>query len=649
MAPGPACSSSSSIRVPTRGWTIEFSVARRSASSKTISPSLPRSRLPSPSSTPGPNAATTSASPGVPGATTSLAMASASITTAPCAARRRETSLLPAPIPPVRPTRSTGSSSAEPTWPYRRRSVASADHVNSRVSGDRRPADDYACQPAVRAGRRSASALAAGQLVPQRGESLVGGQRAHDLGLRLLDRAAPVIAGRVCLGGVGLAGGGYLLLMRLIPRPRLGVLPLPFLALGVIALQPLARLGVEAVGVDVVALLVVGGRHAVEGRVEVLADRLADRALVGLLQRQADPAPVQVDVDDLDEDLVADLHHLLGNLHMPVSQLGDVHQALDALLDPHERAERHQLGDPARHDLADLVRPGELLPGVLLRRLQRQRDPLAVHVHVQDLDGDLLADLDDLARVVHVLPGQLGDVHQAIHAAQVDERAEVDDGRDDALADLALLQRVQEVLADLGLRLLQPGPAGQDHVVAVLVQLDDLGLDLLAHVRLQIADPAHLHQRGGQEAAQPDVQDQAALDDLDHGAGDDAVLVLDLLDRAPGALVLRALLGQDQPALLVLLLQDQGLDVLAVLDDIMRIDIVLDRQLAGRDDAFGLVADVEQDLIPVDLDDCPFDNIAVVEILDGLVDRGEEGLLGTDVVDRYLGGRGGLGAARGEV
>ena len=56
-------------------------------------------------STSGPNAATTSASPGVPGSTTSLAMASASITTAPCAASRRETSLLPAPIPPVRPTR----------------------------------------------------------------------------------------------------------------------------------------------------------------------------------------------------------------------------------------------------------------------------------------------------------------------------------------------------------------------------------------------------------------------------------------------------------------------------------------------------------------------------------------------------------------
>ncbi len=131
----------------------------------------------------------------------------------------------------------------------------------------------------------------------------------------------------------------------------------------------------------------------------------------------------------------------------------------------------------------------------------------------------------------------------------------------------------------LGLGLLEPGAPGQDHVVAVLVQLDDLGFDLLAHVRLQVADPAHLHQRGRQEAAQPDVEDQAALDDLDHRAGDHAVLFLDLLDRAPGALVLGALLGQDQAAFLVLLLEDQGLDVLAGLDHVVRVNVVLDGQL----------------------------------------------------------------------
>src|SRR5262249_12315420 len=160
-----------------------------------------------------------------------------------------------------------------------------------------------------------------------------------------------------------------------------------------------------------------------------------------------------------------------------------------------------------------------------------------------DLYGDLVANLDHLGRMVDVLPGQFGNVHQAVHTAEIDERAEVDDGRDHTLADGAFLQLIEEFAAHLGLGLFQPSPTRQHHVVAVLVQLNDLGLDLLADVRLQIANAPHLDQRGGQEAAQPDVEDQATLDHLDDGALYGLVLLLELLDGAPRALVLRALLG----------------------------------------------------------------------------------------------------------
>src|SRR5262245_5321880 len=188
------------------------------------------------------------------------------------------------------------------------------------------------------------------------------------------------------LAALRLASGlGDLPLVGLKPGARLGVLTLPFLALGIESFEPFAGLWVETVGVDVVALLIVGGWHPVEGWVEVLASDLTDRALVRLLQRQTDPAPVEIDVDDLYEDLVAHLDDLFGDLDMPVGELGDMNEALDALLDPDERAERNQLGDPARDDLPDLMHPRKLLPGVFLRRLQRQRDPLAVHIDVEHL------------------------------------------------------------------------------------------------------------------------------------------------------------------------------------------------------------------------------------------------------------------------
>ena len=179
-------------------------------------------------------------------------------------------------------------------------------------------------------------------------------------------------------------------------------------------------------------------------------------------------------------------------------------------------------------------------------------------------------------------------------------------------------------------------------VVAVLVELEDLGLDLLAEVRREVADAAQLDERRRQEAAEADVDDQAALDDLDDRTGDDAVVILDLLDVTPCALVLGALLGQDEAAFFVLLLENEGFDQVADLDDLGGVDVVLDREFAGGDDTLGLVADVEEDLVAVDLDDGSFDEVSVVEELESQFDRGQEVFSRSDVVDGdLLGGRGG--------
>src|SRR4030095_7746947 len=168
-----------------------------------------------------------------------------------------------------------------------------------------------------------------------------------------------------------------------------------------------------------------------------------------------------------------------------------------------------------------------------------------------------------------------------------------------------------------------------------------------AAVGRRSAPPPHLHQRGGEEAAEADVEDEAALDDLDDGAAHDAVVLLDLLDRAPRALVPRTLLREDQATFLVLLGEDEGFDVVTDRHHFRGVHVVLDRQLARGDDALGLVADVEQDLVPIDLDAGAFDNVAVVEVLDGLVDGCEECFLRAKIVDGDLvGARGGLDAAR---
>ncbi len=96
--------------------------------------------------------------------------------------------------------------------------------------------------------------------------------------------------------------------------------------------------------------------------------------------------------------------------------------------------------------------------------------------------------------MVDVLPRQLGHVHESVHAAEVDERTEVHDRRDDTLTDLSGLQVGEELVALLALGLLEVRPAGEHDVVAVLVELDDLALDRAPDVRLEVAHAAQVHQ-----------------------------------------------------------------------------------------------------------------------------------------------------------
>ena len=152
----------------------------------------------------------------------------------------------------------------------------------------------------------------------------------------------------------------------------------------------------------------------------------------------------------------------------------------------------------------------------------------------------------------------------------------------------------------------------------------------------EVADTTHLDERCRQEATQTDVDDEATLDRFDDGAFDNAVLFLDLLDVAPSALVLRTLLGQDQTPFLVFLGDDKGLDGVADLDDLIRIDVLLDGKLTRGNDTLSLVADVQEDFVAIDLDDGTFNQITIAEVLDGGIDCLDEVVDGADVVDGDL-------------
>ena len=77
-------------------------------------------------------------------------------------------------------------------------------------------------------------------------------------------------------------------------------------------------------------------------------------------------------------------------------------------------------------------------------------------------------------RVADALVADVGDVEQAVDAAQVDERTVIGDVLDDAVDDLALGQRQDEARTLLGAGFFEDGAARHDDVAALAVHLEDL-------------------------------------------------------------------------------------------------------------------------------------------------------------------------------
>src|ERR671919_2843266 len=356
-----------------------------------------------------------------------------------------------------------------------------------------------------------------------------------------------------------------------------------------------------------------------------LADRTADRlAVLHPLEGEREPAALRVHLDDLRLDGLSLRDDLPRVLDVVIGQLGDVHEALDPGQDLDEGAERHDLRHAALDDVPLVVGVDDLLPRIGLGLLEPERDALALAVDVQDLDPHLLSDLEQLGGVVDVAPRKLGNVDEPVDALEVDEGAEVDDVRDRPLDDVAGREAIENRLPHLLALLLEDRTAREDDVVPAAVELDHLAAQRLAHELVEVLDAADVHERSGQEAAHAEVEDETALDDLDHDALDGLAALGCALDPLPRHLEARALLGEDEPSLGVLLCHHERIDLVAQLHLVGRVDRAAYGELGDRDDAFGLVADVDEDLVLVDADDLAAHDLALVDDGEGRVVVGDQ-------------------------
>src|SRR5690606_26529987 len=337
------------------------------------------------------------------------------------------------------------------------------------------------------------------------------------------------------------------------------------------------------------------------------------RVGLALLDAQRDAAALLVHVQDHDLDLVADLHDL-GRVDVLVGpvHLGDVHQAFHARLDLDEAAVVGYVGDLAEQAGAVRVAAGDVVPRILAQLLEAQADAVALAVELEHAHVELVAHVHHLGRMAHALPGHVGDVQQAVDAAQVHEGAVVGEVLDHALDDRAFLQPLQQLLALLGVLALDHRTAGDDDVVALAVQLDDLELEFLALEVGRIAHRAHVHQRARQERTDVlDVDGEAALDLAGDAAGDGLVAFHRFFQLVPdhGALGLLA----RQHGLAEAVLERVEGDLHFVADfDFKLASLVL--ELLERDDALGLEAGVDDDHVRADLHHGAGDDAAGLEL-----------------------------------
>src|SRR5579862_490559 len=312
-----------------------------------------------------------------------------------------------------------------------------------------------------------------------------------------------------------------------------------------------------------------------------------------------------VDAQDNRFNFLVRLEHIAGFGHaFRPGKLGDVHESFHARFELHKRAVRHQVDHLALDACADREFRFDVVPRVGHLLLEAEADAFLFLVHVQHDHVNFLADLQNFRRMRNAAPTHVRDVQQAVDAVEVDERAEIGDVLDRALADVAGDHFGQQFGAFFGAFLLDELAARKHDVLPVLVDFNDLELVGVVDELREILGGDDVNLRRGQKRLDADVDDQAAFDDRFDLALDGAALVANREDAFPVPLEFGLLMREDDGAFLVFEFLYENINFVA---DLYGLDVL--KFLRGYD-AFAFVADVHQHFLGADFDDGAFDDIA---------------------------------------
>ena len=165
--------------------------------------------------------------------------------------------------------------------------------------------------------------------------------------------------------------------------------------------------------------------------------------------------------------------------------------------------------------------------------LERQAHFLGFGVELHDFDLHHVTDLDDLGRMLDARVRELAVVNETIHAAEVDECAELSQSDDHAFANLSDFERSEQLLFLRVELFFENQPLRKHDAMTLVIEIDHFRAQALSDQLVEIADGLPANLRCGNESAHAKIDENAAFYDLRDRCFDYLVLLVRFNDFLP--------------------------------------------------------------------------------------------------------------------
>ena len=197
----------------------------------------------------------------------------------------------------------------------------------------------------------------------------------------------------------------------------------------------------------------------------------------------------------------------------------NMNQTFNAVFEFDERAVISNARNSSIHSRADRKTFFDAGPWIRQQLFVTERDALALAIEFQNLDLNVVADAEQLVRILQTSPRHVSHVQQTIDSAEIDERAVVSEVLDLTFNNDVFFDLLKSLIFSAGVLLFDNSFARQHNVGALAVELDYLRFDDLIAQTVEISHRTHVNLRTGQERSDAvDVNAQSTFDAIDDAA-----------------------------------------------------------------------------------------------------------------------------------